>query len=96
MHDGTTEETVTAAATSDAPVTKDTKSRSQSRKRQSIFGKVLGKKDELEEKREIKKEEKAEKKEEKKEEKAEKEEAKADPVVAPGKFLHMNRTTVRN
>lgn len=54
------------------------KSRSQSRKRQSIFGKVLGKKEEHDEKKEVKKEEKAEQKEMKKEEKAEKGEEKAE------------------
>ena len=48
---------------------KTEKARSQSRKRQSIFGKFVAKKDEVEEKREVKKEEKAEKKAEKAEEK---------------------------
>ncbi|KAL9123095.1 MAG: hypothetical protein Q9187_000346 [Circinaria calcarea] len=54
------------------------KSRSQSRKRQSIFGKVLGKKEEHDEKKEVKKEEKAEQKEMKKEEKVGEGEEKAE------------------
>ena len=69
------------AATSvptDAAGKATTKSRSQSRKRQSIFGKVLGKKEEHDERKEIKKEEKTEEKAEKKEEKAEEKEMKRD------------------
>ncbi|MCJ1483384.1 hypothetical protein MMC06_003551 [Schaereria dolodes] len=52
------------------------KSRSQSRKRASIFGTLRGKKDEHEEKKDVKAEQKAEQKEAKKEEKAEKKEIK--------------------
>ncbi|KAK4692615.1 hypothetical protein P7C71_g4625, partial [Lecanoromycetidae sp. Uapishka_2] len=55
------------------------KSRSQSRnKRTSLFGNLLGKKEDHETKKEIKKEEKEEKKEEKAEEKIEKKELKAE------------------
>ncbi|MCJ1380494.1 hypothetical protein MMC17_003599 [Xylographa soralifera] len=68
VHDGTQDNHVAAAQAT--PRIAD-KSRSQSRKRQSLFGKVLGKKDESEEKKELKKEEKAEKREEKKEIKTE-------------------------
>lgn len=90
VHDGTPESSAVTAtatpaeATATAPKAAE-KSRSQSRKRQSIFGKVLGKKDEAEEKKEektevkeAKKEEKAEEKETKKEEKAEAKEAKKE------------------
>ena len=69
VHDGTTPAESTAAATSEPikaeKTEKDTKSRSQSRKRQSIFGGFLNK---AEEKKEVKKEEKAEKEEKKEEE----------------------------
>ncbi|MCJ1395174.1 hypothetical protein MMC18_008055 [Xylographa bjoerkii] len=75
VHDGTQDNHVAAAEAT--PRIAD-KSRSQSRKRQSLFGKVLGKKDESEEKKEIKKEEKIEKKEEKKEIKAEEKAEKAE------------------
>ena len=54
------------------------KSRSQSRKRSSIFGTLLGKKEEHDDKKEMKKEEKEEKKELKKEQKEEKVEHKAE------------------
>ena len=58
---------------------KNKKSRSQSRgKRQSLFGNLLGKKEEHDAKKEVKKEEKEEKKEEKAEAKAEKKEEKAE------------------
>lgn len=70
---------IAAGSSSEPPSNKHTdKSRSQSRKRQSIFGKVLGKKEEHDEKKEVKKEEKVEQKEMKKEEKAEKREEKAE------------------
>ncbi|MCJ1439021.1 hypothetical protein MMC27_008411 [Xylographa pallens] len=75
VHDGTQDNHVAAAELT--PRITD-KSRSQSRKRQSLFGKVLGKKDESEEKKEIKKEEKIEKKEIKTEENAEKVELKEE------------------
>ena len=75
IHDGTQDNHVAAAEAN--PRLTD-KSRSQSRKRQSLFGKVLGKKDETEEKKEIKKEEKIEKKEFKAEENAEKAELKEE------------------
>ena len=61
----------------EATAKKNNKSRSQSRKRGSIFGTLLGKKEEHDEKKEVKKEEKAEEKEHRKEEKKiEKEEKK--------------------
>ena len=69
MHDGTKDgDAVIASSSAEAAATKplDAKSRSQSRKRQSIFGKVLGKKEEHDEKKEMKKDEKAEEKMEKK------------------------------
>ncbi|MCJ1475595.1 hypothetical protein MMC13_004258 [Lambiella insularis] len=69
VHDGTQGGNVAAAE--GTPRVTD-KSRSQSRKRQSIFGKVLGKKDDIEEKKEIKKEDKVEKNELKADEAAEK------------------------
>ncbi|MCJ1314197.1 hypothetical protein MMC25_007877 [Agyrium rufum] len=81
IEDKTETEPVPAATTQAAtePSLRPTeKSRSQSRKRTSIFGKVLGKKDEMEEKKDLKKEEKKEAKEEKKEEKAEAKEEKAE------------------
>ena len=72
-------EALAASSLSEPSLNKHTdKSRSQSRKRQSIFGKVLGKKEEHDEKKEVKKEEKAEQKEMKREEKAEKREEKAE------------------
>ena len=85
-HDGTTQGESTAAATAEAnPRTE--KSRSQSRKRASIFGKYLNKKEEAEVKIEARKEERAEKKEEEKiekeEKKAEEEEAKKQDESAP-------------
>ena len=80
LHNSTGDGDVLAAASmSEPPLNKHIdKSRSQSRKRQSIFGKVLGKKEEHDEKKEIKNEEKAEQKEMKKEEKVEKKEEKAE------------------
>ncbi|KAI4164717.1 MAG: hypothetical protein LQ342_001692 [Letrouitia transgressa] len=54
------------------------KSRSQSRKRGSVFGALLGKKEQHDEKKEIKKEEKEEEKKEKAEEKAVKSETKKE------------------
>ena len=54
------------------------KSRSQSRKRGSIFGALLGKKEEFDDKKEVKAEEKAERTEIKKEEKELKREEKAE------------------
>ena len=74
VHDGTQDNHVAAAEAT--PRITD-KSRSQSRKRQSLFGKVLGKKDESEEK-ETKNHEKVEKREEKKEIKTEENAEKAD------------------
>ena len=68
VHDGTKEgDAVVASSSAEAAATKpmDAKSRSQSRKRQSIFGKVLGKKEEHDEKKEMKKEDMAEEKLEK-------------------------------
>ncbi|KAF2089136.1 hypothetical protein K490DRAFT_72753 [Saccharata proteae CBS 121410] len=65
---------------------KKSKSRSVSRKRQSLFGGLLGKKEEHDVKKDEKKEEKAEEKEAKeeaKEEKAEEEAAKAEGTAAP-------------
>lgn len=59
-------------------IKKNQKSRSVSRgKRSSIFGSLLGKKEEIQEKKEIKKEEKAEEKEAKEEHKEQKAEEKA-------------------
>ena len=75
VHDGTQDNHVAAAEA--APRITD-KSRSQSRKRQSLFGKVLGKKDESEEKKEIKKEEKKEIKAEENAEKVELKEEKKE------------------
>ena len=83
---GTTDklaETSTEAGSENTVVTpaaekKTEKARSQSRKRQSIFGKFVAKKDEVEEKREVKKDEKAEKKPEKVEEKEENKAEKAE------------------
>ena len=57
------------------------KSRSQSRKRQSIFGKVMGKKEDHDELKDVKKEDKAEQKEIRKEEKAEEKELQKDQKV---------------
>ena len=71
------EDAVTGASTETAGKA-TTKSRSQSRKRQSIFGKVLGKKEEHDEKKEMKKEEKSEEKAEKKEEKVDQKEMKKE------------------
>ncbi|KAL8712300.1 MAG: hypothetical protein Q9220_003451 [cf. Caloplaca sp. 1 TL-2023] len=65
-----------SASSSDEAKTGNAKSRSQSRKRSSMFGALLGKKEQHDEKKEIKKEEKEEKKEEKAEEKAIKAEVK--------------------
>lgn len=63
---------------------KNKKSRSQSRgKRQSLFGNLLGKKEEHDAKKEVKKEEKEEKKEEKAEAKAEKEEKRLEKESDP-------------
>ncbi|KAL9029797.1 MAG: hypothetical protein Q9196_001997 [Gyalolechia fulgens] len=59
-----------SASSSDEAKLNHTKSRSHSRKRGSMFGAFLGKKEQHDEKKELKKEEKEEKKEEKAEEKA--------------------------
>jgi hypothetical protein len=75
---GTNKNAADTDATTEEKKEKDTKSRSQSRKRSSIFVALLGKKEEKDEQKEVKKEEKAEKKAEKEEVKEEKkEEAKA-------------------
>ncbi|KAL8839502.1 MAG: hypothetical protein Q9170_001725 [Blastenia crenularia] len=82
-----------SASSSDEAKARTAKSRSQSRKRNSMFGAFLGKKEQHDEKKELKKEEKEEKKEDKvikaevkKEEKAEKlaekEERKEDKIIA--------------
>lgn len=65
-------------SSSDEAKVNNTKSRSQSRKRSSMFGALLGKKEQHDEKKELKKEEKEEKKEEKAEEKAVKAEVKKE------------------
>ncbi|KAL8698669.1 MAG: hypothetical protein Q9201_006442 [Fulgogasparrea decipioides] len=67
-----------SASSSDEAKASNTKSRSQSRKRASVFGALLGKKEQHDEKKELKKEEKEEKKEEKAEEKAVKAEIKKE------------------
>ena len=67
----------TTGSTETAPKA-TTKSRSQSRKRQSIFGKVMGKKEEHDDMMEVKKENKTEQKEMKKDEKAEQKEMKKE------------------
>ncbi|MCJ1403291.1 hypothetical protein MMC11_006514 [Xylographa trunciseda] len=90
VHDGTQDNHVAAAEAT--PRITD-KSRSQSRKRQSLFGKVLGKKDETEEKKDIKKEEKAEKREEKNEIKAEETAEKAELKEEKGEAKHGNAFT---
>ncbi|KAL8942734.1 MAG: hypothetical protein Q9216_001482 [Gyalolechia sp. 2 TL-2023] len=59
-----------SASSSDEAKVNNAKSRSQSRKRSSMFGAFLSKKEQHDEKKELKKEEKDEKKEEKAEEKA--------------------------
>ncbi|KAI4190795.1 MAG: hypothetical protein L6R41_000569 [Letrouitia leprolyta] len=59
-----------SASSSDEARVNNTKSRSQSRKRSSMFGALLGKKEQHDEKKELKKEENEEKREEKAEEKA--------------------------
>ncbi|KAL9604534.1 MAG: hypothetical protein Q9219_000499 [cf. Caloplaca sp. 3 TL-2023] len=79
-----------SASSSDEAKTNKAKSRSQSRKRNSMFGTLLGKKEQHDEKKEVKKEEKAEekaikteiKKEEKAEKHAEKEERKEEKAIA--------------
>lgn len=68
---------------------KNKKSRSQSRgKRQSLFGNLLGKKEEHDAKKEVKKEEKEEKKEEKEEKKLEKESDPLSTGQTPGFDAH--------
>ncbi|KAL8693016.1 MAG: hypothetical protein Q9218_002073 [Villophora microphyllina] len=57
-----------SASSSDEAKARNTKSRSQSRKRASVFGALLGKKEQHDEKKEVKKEEREEKKEERAEE----------------------------
>ncbi|CAO1605077.1 hypothetical protein XANCAGTX0491_008610 [Xanthoria calcicola] len=59
-----------SASSSDEAKASNAKSRSQSRKRGSVFGALLGKKEQHDEKKELKKEDKEAKKEEKAEEKA--------------------------
>ncbi|KAL9003439.1 MAG: hypothetical protein Q9188_003689 [Gyalolechia gomerana] len=59
-----------SASSSDEAKVKNAKSRSQSRKRSSMFGAFLGKKEQQDEKKELKKEEMEEKKEEKPEQRA--------------------------
>lgn len=59
-----------SASSSDEAKANNAKSRSQSRKRSSVFGALLGKKEQHDEKKELKREDKEEKKEEKAEEKA--------------------------
>ncbi|MCJ1287119.1 hypothetical protein MMC26_006467 [Xylographa opegraphella] len=85
VHDGTQDNHIAAA---EATPRMNDKSRSQSRKRQSLFGKVLGKKDESEEKKEIKKEEKAEKGEERKEIKPEEIPEKAELIEETREAKH--------
>ncbi|KAL8673227.1 MAG: hypothetical protein Q9168_002339 [Polycauliona sp. 1 TL-2023] len=67
-----------SASSSDEAKASNAKSRSQSRKRSSMFGALLGKKEQHDEKKELKKEDKEEKKEEKVEEKAIKAEVKKE------------------
>lgn len=71
-----------SASSSDEAKTGNAKSRSQSRKRGSMFGALLGKKEQHDEKKELKKEEKEEKKEEKAEKQAEEEERKEEKAIA--------------
>ncbi|KAL8874402.1 MAG: hypothetical protein Q9174_000247 [Haloplaca sp. 1 TL-2023] len=67
-----------SASSSDEAKTSNAKSRSQSRKRGSMFGALLGKKEQHDEKKEVKKEEKEAKKEDRAEEKAIKAETKKE------------------
>ncbi|KAL8948390.1 MAG: hypothetical protein Q9222_005417 [Ikaeria aurantiellina] len=67
-----------SASSSDEAKSGNAKSRSQSRKRSSMFGALLGKREQHDEKKELKKEEKEEKKEEKAEDKAIKAEVKKE------------------
>jgi hypothetical protein len=86
VHDGATatDTVASSGSSSDEGKPKHKKDRSQSRKRGGLFGALLGKKEEHDEKKEHDKEEKTVKNEVKQEERLEKEEAKAEKDESKG------------